>query len=446
MKIEEKLNSNNEIKSSTVCAIPWNHLVIQQNGNYRACCQCIRHPYGILKDEHELPLNILTHSIDEARNSNVLKDIRKAMIKGEKPEVCNLCWEEEKLGIISRRLNVNTMFDEPDLTKTDIDGTIDLQSYPLEYMDLRFGNLCNQACRSCGPTDSSLWYEEIAETQNQFNFYNFKTYNFKSKGSAIAIDSDDFLWYNQSNFETEFRKNLQNIKRLYFTGGEPTINKAHFNTLQICIDEGVAHKIALDYNSNLMSIPEHLLEKWSHFPTVNIGASIDAYGNLANYVRYPSQWDTIEKNIFYLDNYTFTNNFHFGISSTISILNILNFIDLTEWMIDKNFKVLLPTPTYHMLNGPNYLNVQILPIKTKDMIVTKYNDFFDKLRQKNMKYDSLISYYNNIISFMYEKDENVNELKRFFDKMSKSDKFRKQDLFSYIPWIKDTWDYVNEQK
>lgn len=432
--------------SPTLCAIPWNHLVIQQDGNFRACCQCIRHPYGLLKDDQNNTMNILSHTINEARNSNVLKDIRKAMINGEKPEVCNLCWDEEKIGIVSRRLNVNTMFDKPDISKTSEDGSIDTESYPLEYMDLRFGNLCNQACRSCGPTESSLWYEEVAETQKQFNFYNLKTYNFKSKGSAIAIDSDDFLWYHKPNFETEFRKNLQSIKRLYFTGGEPTINKAHFNTLQICIDEGVAHNIALDYNSNLMSVPDHLLEKWSHFPTVNIGASIDAYGDLANYVRYPSQWETIEKNIFYLDNYTFTNNFHFGISSTISILNILNFIDLNEWMLDKNFKILMRTPTYHMLNGPTYLNVQILPIKTKDMIFKKYNDFFDKLKQKNGEYDSLISYYTNIISFMYEKDEDVNELKRFFDKMSKSDQFRKQDLFSYIPWIKDTWEYVNEQK
>lgn len=431
-------------KSPTLCSIPWNHLVIQQNGNYRACCQCIRYPYGILTDSSGKTMNILTHTIDDARNSTVLKEIRSAMLKGEKPAACNLCWEEEKLGMASRRVHVNMMF-EPDTSKTLEDGTINVEDYPLQYMDLRFGNLCNQACRSCGPTDSSLWYEEISQSQQGFSFYGYKTYNFKTKGSSITIDSDDFLWYNEPNFENEFKKNLKFIKRLYFTGGEPTINKAHFNTLQMCIDADVAKNIALDYNSNLMSIPDHLLEKWSNFSMINLGASIDAYGDLATYVRYPSVWSTIEKNISFLDNYSYQNRINLGISSTVSILNVLNFIDLTKWMMNRDFKIFRKLPTYHMLNGPSYLNVQILPEKTKNMIKQKYEEFFDYLKEFNGEYDSLISYYSNIITFMYEKKENMSEMKKFFYQMEKSDKFRNQDLFTYIPWLKETWQEMNNR-
>jgi len=437
-------NLSDTKKSSTLCSIPWNHLVIQQNGKYRACCQCIRYPYGFLIDEKDQEMNILTHTIDQARNSKVLKDLRSRMMKGEKPSVCSLCWEEESLGITSRRMHVQEMFGDPNLDKTLEDGTIDVQEYPLEYMDLRFGNLCNQACRSCGPTDSSLWYDELSKRQSSFNFYGIKTYNFKNKGASVTIDSEDFLWYNQPNFEVEFRKNLKFIKRLYFTGGEPTINKAHFNTLQICIDEGVSKNIALDYNSNLMSIPDHLLEKWSHFATIHIGASIDAYGDLATYVRYPSIWSNIEKNISFLDNYPYKNRISLKISSTISILNVLNFLDLTEWLINSNFQKFRKVPSYHMLNGPNYLNVQILPDKTKDMIREKYEIFFEKLKKSNGEYDSLIDYYNNIITFMYAKKGNIKDLTDFFYQMSQSDKFRKQNLFQYVPWTEKIWKELNE--
>lgn len=446
METENQSTVPKEQNTSTLCPIPWNHLVIQQNGNYRACCQCINYPYGALTDADNNPMTILSHTFDEARNSAVLKDMRASMMRGEKPEVCNLCWDEEKLGMISRRMHVNMMFAQTDLSRTSEDGTIDIDSYPLEYMDLRFGNLCNQACRSCGPTDSSLWYEEVSQREKEFSFYGLKTYNFKNKGSAIAIDSDDFLWYNQPNFEIEFRKNLDSIKRLYFTGGEPTISKAHFNTLQICIDEGVASQIALDYNSNLMSIPDHLIEKWSHFASVNIGASIDAYGDLANYVRYPSIWSNIEKNILFLDNCSYLNEFNLSISSTISILNILNFLDLIEWMLKTDFKIFRKLPMYHMLNGPQYLNVQNLPIKTKDMIKEKYEIFFDKLKKYDGNYDSSIDYYKNIIAFMCEKPENKDQLKIFFYKMKESDKFRNQDLFTAIPWIKEVLEEINDQR
>jgi len=442
-EIEQKeVNEEN----STLCSIPWNHLVIQQNGNYRACCQCISYPYGILTDTNNAPMNILTHTTDEARNSGVLKKIRAEMIKGNKPEACNLCWKEEDLGFSSRRLHVKKMFKDPDLSGTKEDGEINIQEYPLQYMDLRFGNLCNQACRSCSPTDSSLWYEEWSQREKGFLFYGRKYYSFKNKGSSINLDSDDFLWYNQPNFEVEFRKNLSNIKRLYFTGGEPTINKAHFNTLQICIDEGVARNISLDYNSNLMSIPDHLLEKWKNFASINIGASIDAIGDLANYVRYPSSWDNIEKNLLRLDQYPFTNKVNLVISTTVSILNVLNFLDLTEWSLTSKTIRLRKTPSYHMLHGPLHLNIQILPDETKDMIKQKYEDFFVKLKELgDNKYDSVINYYRNIITFMYESKGDTQALKKFFSTMFKSDLFRKQDLFLAIPWLQDTWRNMNEK-
>jgi hypothetical protein len=204
--------TTNQPNLSTICNIPWNHVAIQQNGDFRACCQCIKHPFGFLTDENTKPMNIITHTIDEARNSIVLKDMRAAMMRGEKPAVCNLCWEEESSGMSSRRMQVNSMFDGPNLKKTQADGTIDVEVQPVEYMDIRFGNLCNQACRSCGPTDSSLWYEEFATKQKDFSYYGNKTYNFKNKGSAISIESDDFIWYNKPNFEVEFRKNLRNIE------------------------------------------------------------------------------------------------------------------------------------------------------------------------------------------------------------------------------------------
>lgn len=422
--------------SSTICAIPWNHLAIQQNGDYRACCQCIHPPFGRLTDG-EKPMNVLDTSFDEARNAIELKEIRSQMMKGEKPAVCKLCWDEEASGLSSRRKAVNLQMGPPDTSSTAEDGTLDTEANKLTYMDVRFGNLCNQACRSCGPTDSSLWYDDAAELSKtkKLLFYGDKTYDFKKKGQTWIVNSDDFHWYNQPQFFEELKNHLSNINRFYFTGGEPTINKAHFKTLELCIAAGVAKNITLEYNSNLMAIPQSLIKTWSQFNLVTIGASIDAYGDLANYVRWPAKWGVIESNIFALDTNT-SVNLQFSISSTISCLNILNFLDLIRWMLNQQFKRLRIIPQYHMLHAPQHLNVQNLPDAAKQDITKKYEDFFLELEHNNVaNHRHIENYLRSIINFMNEKEQNPIVFRRLKSELKTIDVRRNQSVEKSIPWL-----------
>lgn len=415
--------------SQTLCAIPWNHVAVQQNGDLRACCQCISPPFGKLTKDDGTEYNVVRDSLDEARNSSVLKDMRASMMRGEKPEACNLCWKDESQGFDSRRFHVNKMYGQPDITTTKEDGTIDVVASPLRYMDIRFGNLCNQACRSCGPTDSSLWYEESAELSPGFKYYGEKFYPFKKKGTTWIVDSEDFFWYDKPNFAEEFKKHIHQIDRIYFTGGEPTVNKAHFKTLDTMIEEGVAGKVCLEYNSNMMAIPEHLIEKWRHFGRITIGASLDAYGSLANYVRYPSEWSVVEKNFLRLDSEE-KAEIQLGISSTISILNVLNFLDLVRWSLKQPYKRARGMPSYHMLHGPNNLNVQILPPDLKAMIKEEYEKFFAEINDPRITH-----YMRPIISFMEEGRFDAAEMRVFFHRMKLMDASRGQDLVTALPWL-----------
>ena len=89
------------------------------------------------------------------------------MLAGEEHPACDLCWKEESIGLNSKRVYMNKVVTNGvkyDIDRirnsTQSDGTIDTKEFPLNYFDLRFGNLCNLKCRSCGPNDSSLWYED----------------------------------------------------------------------------------------------------------------------------------------------------------------------------------------------------------------------------------------------------------------------------------------------
>jgi hypothetical protein len=354
------------------------------------------------------------------------------MMRDEQPTDCALCWHEESLGLPSKRGFINSQYDVEELIKnTDADGTINTTINPIQYLDVRFGNLCNQACRSCGPSDSSLWYEDEIKKRDRFTTNDKKIYFFKKKGNSVTIDSDDFFWYDKPNFEQDFRRTAHTLDRIYFTGGEPTVNKAHFKTLDWCVELDVAKNITLEYNSNLMAIPDSLIERWSHFKHVNIGASIDAYGKLAPYVRYPSTWATVSKNYLRLDRDE-TAKISLSISSTISCLNVLNFLELARWTQTRQFKRAQRSPAFHMLHGPERLNVQILPMKTKKMIEQEYEKFFKK-------YPSLRTEMTPILTFMFAEDKS-HLLRSFFETTFQLDRNRKQKLFTFIPWMRNVWD------
>ena len=42
-----------------------------------------------------------------------------------------------------------------------------LKEFEMKYMDIRFSNLCNMKCRSCGPACSSQWAQEFMDQRGE---------------------------------------------------------------------------------------------------------------------------------------------------------------------------------------------------------------------------------------------------------------------------------------
>ena len=73
------------------------------------------------------------------------------------------------------------------------------------------------------------------------------------------------------------------------------------------VDEGYAKDCNLRYNSNGLELPDKLFKLWEHFKEVRFNFSIDAYGERNNYIRYPSKWEEVAKNLKKLDENTKDN-------------------------------------------------------------------------------------------------------------------------------------------
>lgn len=443
-RLTDILAKKNKYKNTSLCPLPWNHLQIQQNGDLRQCCLMINKPHGKLLNS-ETGKFLTFNDIEDARNHPVAKNLRKDMIENKRPSACSLCWDEENIGISSKRLSMLKKFNIDDMIKnTSKDGTIDVDAVPLEYLDLRLGNLCNLRCRSCGPGDSSLWvddYAKLAKPINNkivMNYYDDREYELKETSTGWEIDSNDFEWYNNQNFHNWIDKKILNgLSTIYFTGGEPTVNKHHMRILERIIELDKSNNTVLEYNTNMVAIPPKLLKMWEKFKSVELGASIDAIGPLASYVRNPSNWNIIEKNCDKIG-YGQIPTIVVGVATTISVLNIRNFADLTKWLFSKKYTSIKKIPSWHLLIGPNYFNLQCLPIETKKIIVDEFNNLYEwvKINYGNIDSDNIRTNYDCILAFMNQ-DETQHLLPKLRDSLINVDKIRNEKIETAIPWLYD---------
>ena len=136
-------------ESKVFCMFPWLHLNATPRGDIYPCCS----------NDYSAPLaNTRDMSLEEAFNSDYMKQLRLNMLNGEKSDICNFCYSHEKASPHSFRTysmdNFADHFEEV-MGMTHEDGTVD--EFKMRYFDIRFSNICNFKCRTCGTEFSSQW-------------------------------------------------------------------------------------------------------------------------------------------------------------------------------------------------------------------------------------------------------------------------------------------------
>ncbi|MDE0091687.1 MAG: twitch domain-containing radical SAM protein, partial [Oligoflexia bacterium] len=263
---------NNKLK--TFCPLPWNHISASPKGAGRVCCE----GFKILKDDQgQTALWKNSSSLHSYLNTKDYKKIRQQMLKGERPDHCVHCFNQEDHGVHSIRLQYIEQHQQ-DIKKminnTNEDGSID--NPQITYIDMALGNKCNLKCRMCSPWNSYIIGKEWEKMG--------KTYN---EAGARKILEDK--WYASPNTLQMIKEALPHIQAIFTTGGEPMLIKEHLKILEMIIEEGHAHHVLLRYNSNQTVIPEAILKLWKHFQKVAFNCSIEASGALNDYIRYPSK-------------------------------------------------------------------------------------------------------------------------------------------------------------
>jgi len=364
--------------TSTFCILPWIHFATRPNGDMRLCCSAnasgagVDHEVGLVKMEDGTPSNFSRETPMQAWNSSYMKSVRTTMINNQIPISCTKCFKEEKIGVVSKRIWEtmtwhNDGIDIPELIRqTNENGIVPEK---LVYLDLRLGHTCNIKCVMCSPHDSSQWVKDhkklmpLLKNKDVINQMLWDKKSFNNK------------WHENPTFWEEINRQIPNLKQVYFAGGEPLMINEHKKFIEEIVRQGYQDQILLRYNSNGILVDEDLIKLWSKFKKVKFAISMDACYERDEYIRYPTKWDTVEKNLRMLDNTP--DNIQTSIATAIQIFNIKHLPDFIKWKVNSKFKKLnlgnVPggvqmgggLVNMHLLYIPTFLSIQILPKEDK---------------------------------------------------------------------------------
>jgi len=410
--------------SKTFCILPWIHFATRPNGDMRLCCSANasgageNHTVGLVKNEKGQPANFGRETPMSAWNNEYMKDVRLTMLEGKEDGI-----DVEEL-----------------IKQTKEDGTVPEK---LVYLDLRLGHTCNLKCVMCSPHDSSQWVGDHKKIYPLFQAKELK--------EQMQWDRKDFnnFWHENPDFWKEMYAQIPNLKQVYFAGGEPLMIREHKWFLEEIIRQGYSDKILIRYNTNGLLVDDEIIELWKKFKKVKVGFSIDAVGDRNYYIRYPSDWDTIERNLHKLDNTP--DNIQVSIATAIQILNIKHLADFAKWKIKQNFKKVNLENTVggiqagggivnmHLLYIPTFLSIRLLPEADKEEVRKSFADLaswlYENYRQdedfwKNNPYGW--KRWQAVLDFMNAEDH-TDQLPAFKEYIEKLEALRKTNFKSTFP-------------
>ena len=367
------MSSNNKKKcDKSFCVLPWIHSFVNLGGHYQVCCTGEEFN-NFIRDENGEKFNIADKpSIDSVMNSQYMKDFRLKLLSGELPRECMRCKITENSGGVSRRQIENHEYADiaPKLiSQTGDDGQIEFNTIHADY---RLGNVCNLQCRMCNPRASRRWvnvYSYLSDELKQSNFTN----NFDEYKKDPWLDNGYYL--------NEFKQKLKSLERLHFGGGEPMYNPHMNKILKVCVEEGRAKDIVLSYNTNLTILSEETLKFWKEFKEIKLLVSIDAFGELNDYIRYPSKWKDIDKNLKFLDKkFKEFNVSEIIVSTTVQANNLVHLDKLFQYL--ENFNFVKKCPNLIMLYFPTYLSPVVLPKKVLTIGLLKLKTLYQNLKAR----------------------------------------------------------------
>jgi radical SAM protein with 4Fe4S-binding SPASM domain len=435
--------------SKTFCIYPWIHLHAYPTGEVYPCCHAEMKP-GIVGNCRE-------KSLEDIWIDNPMQKLRSDMLSETPNSACRRCYEQEESGFFSGRRSANKHHGHH-IKK------LDDNPFEMTYWDIRFSNLCNLSCRSCGHIFSSSWHKDQKKLV-------LKSYWDKVKGESWPTQSPEtieelhqlpegvkhelmhdfggeivrhlnhvntlpvlnYAGRTETDMWEQLIPHLDYVEQIYFAGGEPLMMEEHYNILDELERRG-RFDVQLIYNTNFTHVrlkDRWVFDYWKKFKSVAVGASLDAMGPRAEYIRKGTDWDTVERNRQLM--IETCPNVDFYISPTLSIMNAWHMPDFHRNWVERGL-LKAQDLNVNILQDPAHYRIDIAPADYKERLRDKLQEHVEWVRPQDKLQRATVGL-ESAINFMMATD-NSHLIKTFWDKTLLLDEIRKENVLDVIPELK----------
>lgn len=310
----------------TWCPLPFRHVFVEPRG-VKPCCSYTKMYEG---------------TVEQWLSSQELNDLQQAMLGDKIPEGCRYCIEGEQRDGTSTRLGAIHDY-----------GSNVQHNTVIDYVDYRSNNICNFRCRSCEPFYSNGIAQEARRYPELQKFYSVPV------NKTAPTQTSDKQW---------ILDNLHLIKRLMFTGGEPT-RIPEVREIIDRIRESGNRDISVMMTSNASFSDPYWFEITERMPNLHWTLSIDSVGTAAEIIRDGTDWAQVSTTVERM----------FDTASSVNIGTVVTNLNLTQLDLLFSWANQLKDSYNHRANGrthfieicnwPRHLSPYNWPVERRDAVI-----------------------------------------------------------------------------
>jgi len=294
------------------CNAPWKRKFIEASGDEYPCCQYDR----------TLPYD-----------SKIVKSL---MLQSEKVPGCHKCDTQEKGGERSLRKYYNSLYGK-------------VYNENITDVEIALDNICNLKCLTCFSRASHKIFE-------------------REKRIFGATASPTKLLQNRNYLSI----NWSNVRNLHIYGGEPFYSTALKDLIEHIKQFVDLNNLHVSASTNATLLPnDDVFIFLKNTKSVYLNLSIDAYGDLNDFIRDGCKWEEIEKNLHkWHDIILLHPHIKICVFSTISIYNANRYYILKKY-ISQNFPRF--EINFQNLQFPEWQCIANTPESFKDLLKRSSN-------------------------------------------------------------------------
>ena len=361
--------------------------------------------------------------------------VRQAMLSGQSLAECNECHEMEKYGKVSGRQKqlLKTGITVPDFAKSCVSSTFasefekSLQQghtnlRPLDWQ-IDLGNHCNSACVMCSPESSSRLAAE------------FHRIGFIDRLPPANWVEDT----NKVDMFIDLLSQTPGLAYLHFIGGETLITPGFKKILQALVKQDFRDKITLGFTTNLTVWDNEINQLLCQFKQVHLGMSIESMTQVNDYVRYPSDIQSVTALMNRWIELSRAQNWTPTIRTTPTALTAGELLGIYKFALANQVGV----ESCNFLEEPHMLRMSVLPVEVRQQISDQLKQWIQQQhvnqtqvinhRDPNQVQQSILQDLNSYVTYLDESPDETHLLPDMVRYLKKLDQSRKNSVLDYLP-------------